>query len=58
MAMKGSRLEGLKECVVDISVEKLQTKGNKMLVGNLAKYDALIEMSFFKQQGAIIKCGE
>jgi len=28
-----------------------------MLVGNLAKYDALIEMPFLKQKGAIIECG-
>jgi len=28
-----------------------------MLVGNLAKYDALIGMPFLKQQGAIIECG-
>ena len=55
--MKGSRPESQKECVVDIAVDKLQTKGNKMLVGNLAKYDALIGMPFLKQQGAIIECG-
>ena len=57
MAMKGSRSESQKECVVDIAVDKLQTKGNKILVGNLAKYDALIGMPFLKQQGAIIECG-
>ena len=28
-----------------------------MLVGNLAKHDALIGMPFLKQQGAIIECG-
>ena len=27
-----------------------------MLVGNLAKYDTVIEMPFLKQQGAIIEC--
>ena len=43
--------------VVDIAVDNLRTKGNKMLVGNLAKYDALIGMPFLKQQGAIIECG-
>ena len=32
MAMKGSRSEGQRECMVDISVDKLRTKGNKMLV--------------------------
>ena len=57
MAMKGSRSESSKECTVNLTVGKLQTKGNKMLVGNLAKYDAIIEMPFLKQQGAIIECG-
>jgi len=57
MAMKGSRSESNKECTVNLTVGKLQTKGNKMLVGNLAKYDALIGMPFLKQQGAIIECG-
>jgi len=57
MAMKGSRSESHKQCTVDLAVGKLQMKGNKMLVGNLAKYDALIGMPFLKQQGAIIKCG-
>ena len=57
MAMKGSRSESHKECTVDLAVDKLQAKGNKMLVGNLAKYDALIGMPFLKQQGAIIECG-
>ena len=56
MAMKGSRSEGHKECTVDLAVDQLQTKGNKMLVGNLAKYDALIGMPFLNQQGAIIEC--
>ena len=46
MAMKGSRSESQKEYLVNIAVDKLQTKGNKMLVGNLAKYDALIGMPF------------
>ena len=32
MAMKDSRSERQKECVVDIAVDKLRTKGNKMLV--------------------------
>ena len=57
MAMKGSRSESYKECTVDLAVDKLQTKGNKMLVGNLAKYDALIGMPFLEQQGASIDCG-
>jgi len=56
MAMKGSRSESHKECTVDLVVGKLQTKGNKILVGNVTKYDALIGMPFLKQ-GAIIECG-
>ena len=54
---KGSRSESHKEFIVDLSVDKLQTKGNKMLVGNLAKYDALIGMPFLKQHGVVIECG-
>jgi len=57
MAMKGSRSESIKECTVNITVGKVQTKGNKMLGGNLARYDALIGMPFLKQQGAIIEGG-
>jgi len=57
MTMKGSRSESHKECTVDLAVGKLQTKGNKMLVGNLARYDALLGMLFLKQQGATIECG-
>ena len=57
MAMKGSRSESNEECTVNLTVGKLQTKGNKMLVGKLVKYDALIGMPFLKQQGAIIECG-
>ena len=57
MAMKGSQSESHEECTVDLAVDKLQMEGNKMLVGNLAKYDALIGMPFLKQQGAIIECG-
>ena len=57
LAMKGSKSESHKECVVDILVDNLKTKGNKMLVGNLAKYDALIGMLFLKRQGGIIECG-
>jgi len=56
MAMKGSRSESNKECTVDLAVGKLHTKGNKILVGNLAKYAALIGMPFLKQQGAMIEC--
>src|SRR6195952_2474061 len=57
MAMKVSRSESHKECIVNLSVGKLQTTGNKILVGNLVKYDALIGMPFLKQQEAIIECG-
>jgi len=57
MAMKGSRSESNKECTVDPAVGKLYTKGNKMLVGNLARYDALTGMAFLKPQGAIIEWG-
>jgi len=57
MAMKRSQSKSHKECTVDLAVGKLLTKGNKMLVGNLAKYDALIGMSFLKQEGAIIGYG-
>jgi len=56
-AMSGSRSERNKECTVNLTVGKLRTKGNKMLVGNLAKYDAFIGMPFLKEQGAIIECG-
>ena len=56
MARKRSRSESHRECTVDLSVHKMQTKGNKILVGNLARYDALIEMLFLTQEGAIIEC--
>jgi len=58
MAMKGSKSGSQKECLVDISVElpggSMHTKGNKMIVGNLAKYDALIGMSFLNKHKATI----
>ena len=57
MAMKGSQSESHKECTDDLAVDRLQMKGNKMLVGNLVKYDALIGMPFLKQEGAIVECG-
>jgi len=56
MTMNRSRSESHKECTFDIALGKLQTKGNKMLVGNVTKYDALIGMLFLKQEGAIIEC--
>jgi len=55
--MKGSRSESNKECTVDLAVGKLHIKGNKMLVGNLAKYNTRTEMPFLKQQGAIMEGG-
>jgi len=55
IAMKGSRSESNKECTVDLVVGKMHTKGNKMLVGNLAKYDALMGIPLLKQQGAIVE---
>ena len=57
MAMKGSRSESHKEYTVDLVVDKLQTKRNKMLVETLVKYYVLIGMPFLKQQGVIIECG-
>jgi len=58
MAMKGLRSERNKECTFDLAVGKLvQRNGNIMLVGNRAKYDALIGMPFLKHQGDIIECG-
>ena len=42
---------------MDLAVGKLQIKGNKMLVGNRVKYEALIGIPFLKQQGAVIECG-
>jgi len=56
MAIKGSRSGSHKQCTVYLAVGKLWMKGNKMLVGTLAKYDAFIGMLFLKQQGAMVKC--
>jgi len=56
MAVKGSRSKRYKEWTVDLAVGKLQIKGNKILVGNLAKYIVLVGMPFRQQQGAIIEC--
>jgi predicted aspartyl protease len=58
MAMKGSRSESHKECLVDISAGGMHIKGTEMLVGNLAKYDALIGMPFLNKHNAAINCGE
>jgi len=43
---KGSRSGSHKECTVDLVVSKLQTNGQKMLVGNVAKYNAVMKMCF------------
>jgi len=56
-AMKGLLSQSHEECTVDLSVGELQIKGNKMLVGNLAKNDRLMGISFLKQQEAIIGSG-
>jgi len=54
--MKGSRSESQKECSVEISVGKMKVPNTKMIIGNLAKYDALIGMPFLMQQEASIDC--
>ena len=56
MAMKGSRSERQKECSVEISVGKMKVPNTKMIIGNLAKYDALIGMPIHMQQQASIDC--
>jgi len=56
MAMKGSRSESQKECSVEISVGKMKVPNTKMIIGNLAKYDALIGMPFLMQHQASIDC--
>ena len=57
MAMKGSRSESQKDCTVNVTEGSFQTKGTKMIVGNLAKYDALIGMPFLNRHKATIECG-
>jgi len=54
---KGSRSGSHKECRFDQEVHKGQTKGNKRVVGNLAKYDSLIGVTCLRQHGPIIECG-
>jgi len=56
MALKGSRSESQKECSVEISVGKMKVPNTKMIIGNLAKYNALIGMPFVMQQQASIDC--
>ena len=57
MPMKGSRSESQKDCTVNITAGSFQTKGTKMIVGKLAKYDALIGMPFLNEHKATIECG-
>jgi len=57
MAMKGSQSTSSKQCVVDIEIGKMRTRNNRMIVGNLAKYDALIGMEFLSRNQATIECG-
>jgi len=44
MAMKGSQYTSSKQCVVDVEIGKMRTRNNRMMVGNLTTYDALIRM--------------
>ena len=57
IAMKGSWLESQKDCIVSIMAGSFQIKDTKMLVGNLAKYDALIGMPFLSKHKASIEYG-
>jgi len=56
MAMKGLRSKGQKECSVETSVGKMKVPNTKMIIENLAKYDALIGMPFLMQHQASIDC--
>jgi len=56
MAMKGSQTTSNKQCVVDIEIGKMRTRNNRMIVGNLAKYDALIRIEFLSRNQATIEC--
>ena len=56
IAMKGSRPESQKDCIVNITPGSFRTKGTKMIVGDLAKYDALIGMPFLNEHKATIEC--
>jgi hypothetical protein len=58
MAMKGSRSESQKEDQIDVVVGKMKLPNTKMIVGSLAKYDALIGMLFLTQPGVTIACGK
>ena len=54
--MKVSRYESRKECSVEISVGKIKVPNTKMLIGTIAKYNALNGMPFLMQQQASIDC--
>ena len=54
--MKRSRSESQKECSVEIWVGKMKVPSAKIIIGNLAKYDALIGMPFLMQQQALRDC--
>jgi len=57
MAMKGSQSTSSKQCVVNIESGKMRTRNNRMIVGNLAKYEALIGMEFLSRNPATMECG-
>jgi len=57
MAMKGSQSTSSKQCVVDIVIGKMRTRNKRMIVGNLAKYDALIGIEFLSRNQATIESG-
>src|SRR5207302_9880431 len=56
--MKGSHSNSQKQCKVDIEIGRMVKWDNTMMVGNLAKYDALIGMPFMARKGGIIRCDE
>jgi len=56
MAMKRSRSESQKEGSVEILVVQMKVPNTKMIIGNLAKYNALIGMPFIMQQQGSIDC--
>jgi len=57
MTMKGSQSTSSKQCVVDIEIGKMCTRNNRMIVGKLAKYDALIGIEFRSRNQATFECG-
>src|ERR1700710_3028471 len=58
MAMKGSRSTSNKKCFPTIEIGKMNTNNNPMLVGSIAKYDALLGMEFHGRNKALIHCGD